>query len=74
LNEAAFPVYVPHMPVLTALAFSIVRWNAPILAQFALVIAGTAVVTFAVYEIIVRRLRLTRFLFGLKPRRAARAM
>jgi peptidoglycan/LPS O-acetylase OafA/YrhL len=74
LNEAAFPIYVLHMPILTALAFYIVRWDAPILAQFALVIAGTAVVTFAVYEIIVRRFRLTRFLFGLKPRRAAGAI
>lgn len=66
LNEASYPVYVLHMPILTVLGFYIVRWPAPMVVQFVLLIVATAGVTFAVYEGIVRRVPLVRFLFGIK--------
>lgn len=67
LNEASYPVYVLHMPILTVLGFYIVRWQAPILIIFPLLLIATVCVTFALYEGIVRRVPPIRFLFGLKP-------
>ena len=67
LNEACFPLFVLHMPVLTIIAYYVVRWDAPLAIQFAALVALTAVVTFLLYGGIVRRIPLMRFLFGLKP-------
>lgn len=66
LNEASYPVYILHMPVLTVLGFYIVRWQAPIVITFPFLLIATACATFALYEGVVRRVPLTRFLFGLK--------
>lgn len=71
LNEACYPVYVLHMPVLTALGFYLVRWNLPLPVAFLALLVATAGVTFALYEGLVRRIPLLRFLFGLTPRRRA---
>lgn len=67
LNEACFPLYVLHMPILTVLACFVVRREAPVIIKFATLVALTAVVTFTLYVGIVRRILLIRFLFGLKP-------
>jgi glucan biosynthesis protein C len=66
LNEASYPVYILHMPILTVLGFYLVRWQVPIAATFALLLIATACLTFALYEGIVRRVPLARFLFGIK--------
>lgn len=67
LNEACFPLYVLHMPILTVLAYYVVRWEAPIGVEFVALLILTAIVTFTLYEAIVRRIPPMRFLFGLKP-------
>lgn len=66
LNEACFPLYVLHMPILTVLAYDVVRWETPVIVKFATLVISTAAVTFLLYEGIVRRVAIMRFLFGLK--------
>jgi peptidoglycan/LPS O-acetylase OafA/YrhL len=69
LNEACFPIYVLHMPIMSARAFFITRWPAPIIVTFPTLVAATATATFAIYEFAVRRVPAMRVLFGMKPRR-----
>jgi hypothetical protein len=65
-NEAVLPFYVLHLPVIVGAAWIIVRWNAFIAVKyFALVIVSFAG-TLALYELLVRRFRVMRFLFGMK--------
>ncbi len=66
LNAACYPVYVLHMPVLTALGFYLARGNAPMLLTFPLLLVATTGVTFALYEGLIRRIPPLRFLFGMK--------
>lgn len=66
LSEACFPLYVLHMPILTVLAFYVVRWDTPVLIKFVTLIVLTTLVTFALYQGIVRRVPVMRLLFGLK--------
>ncbi|GHH14629.1 acyltransferase family protein [Streptomyces lanatus] len=66
LGVAALPVYVLHQPVVVALAYGVVGWSAPIVVEYAVIVAGSLVVIFALYEGLVRRTRLTRFLFGMR--------
>jgi glucan biosynthesis protein C len=68
-NEAVLPFYVLHEPVIVAVAWVIVRWPAPLLVKYLSVVAASFVLTLALYEGLVRRFKLTRFLFGMKPAR-----
>jgi glucans biosynthesis protein C len=68
-NEAVLPFYVLHEPVIVAVAWVIVRWPAPLLIKYLSVVAASFVLTLALYEGLVRRFQLARFLFGMKPAR-----
>ena len=50
-----------------AAAWVIVRWHVPSLAQYATLVVLSFAATLGLYEALVRRFRLTRVLFGLKP-------
>lgn len=68
LNEATYPVYVLHMPILSLVALFVVRWDLPLLLKLLLITVATLVVTFGIYDLVVRRVGILRFLFGLKRR------
>ena len=67
LGLAALPLYVLHQPVVVALAYGVVGWSAPIVIKYAVIVTVSLAVIFLVYEIVVRRTRVTRFLFGMRP-------
>ena len=67
-NEAVLPFYVLHEPVIVAAAWLIVRWHVPSLAQYVALVVLSFAATLGLYEVLVRRFRLTRVLLGLKPR------
>jgi hypothetical protein len=67
-NEAVLPFYVLHEPVIVAAAWVIVRWEAPIIAKYVALVIVSFVGTLALYETLVRRFRVPRFLLGMKPR------
>ncbi|MGI5372959.1 acyltransferase family protein [Streptomyces sp. CA-251387] len=67
LGLAALPLYVLHQPVVVALAYGVVGWSAPIVIKYVVIVTGSLTVIFVVYEAVVRRTRLTRFLFGMRP-------
>jgi peptidoglycan/LPS O-acetylase OafA/YrhL len=67
-NQAVLPFYLLHEPVIVAAAWVIVRWHAPALAKYPVLVAVSFAATLAIYELAVRRYRPTRFLFGMKPR------
>jgi acyltransferase-like protein len=66
-NQAVLPFYLLHEPVIVAAAGIIVRWHAPIGVKYPALVAASFTATLALYELVVRRYRLTRFLFGMKP-------
>ncbi len=66
-NEAVLPFYLLHEPVIVAVAWLIVRWHAPIAAEYATLVAVAFAVTLGLYETLIRRFRITRLLFGMKP-------
>lgn len=69
-NEAVYPVYVIHLPISSMIAFHVVRWSLPVLFQFTVIVVATIVVSAVIYKTVIERTNVTRFLFGLKPRRA----
>lgn len=69
MTEAVLPFYLLHEPVIVAIAWLVVRWHAPVLARYPVLIVVSFAITLTVYELAVRRFRVTRFLFGMRPRR-----
>jgi len=71
-NQAVLPVYLLHEPVIVAFAWIIVRWHAPILVKYPVLVAVSFTATLVIYELAVRRYRITRFLSGMKTREPRR--
>jgi glucan biosynthesis protein C len=67
LAESAFPIYVLHQPVIVLLGAGVVLLPLGIAPKFVLLLAGSVVVTLALYHFGVRPFRATRLLIGMKP-------
>jgi len=66
-NQAVLPFYILHQTVIVCLGYFIVQWAIPDLLKFALIIISSFLITIGLYEFLVRRVNLLRFLFGMKP-------
>lgn len=65
LSRAAYPIYIIHMPILSLIAFWVVRLDTDIAAKFMLIILASIAGSLVVYELLIRRIRALRALFGL---------
>ena len=70
-NEAVLPFYILHQTVIVTLGYFIVRWPIPDWLKFFMILLSTFGVVMVLYEYLVRRFNLLRFLFGMKPLRKA---
>lgn len=70
-TEAVLPFYLLHEPVIVVAAWFIVRWQAPVLTKYLLLLVVSFAATLALYELLIRRFRVPRFLFGMKGQRAS---
>jgi len=68
LGEASYPFYILHQTVLVILGYYVVQWSLATGAKYLLLAALTYLLSFAIYDVVVRRTNLTRFLFGMRPR------
>ncbi|GIF52368.1 peptidoglycan/LPS O-acetylase OafA/YrhL [Asanoa ferruginea] len=71
LAEGALPIYVLHQPIVVAVAYGVVGWHAPIIVKYLAIVVASLALTLAAYEVLVRRTRVTRYLFGMRPKRAS---
>lgn len=67
-SEAAYPYYILHQTVILVLAFYVVALDWSIAAKFTCILLLSFVMTLVVYEVLVRRITVLRFLFGMKVR------
>lgn len=65
LNNATFPFYVFHYLPITILAFFIAKEGMNVWLKYLIIVFGTYLATFSLYEII-KRIPFIRFLFGIK--------
>lgn len=66
-NEAIYPFYLLHQPVILILGFVLNKLAVPDLFRFLLLITSSFGITCAIYWFLVRPFNLTRIVFGLKP-------
>jgi hypothetical protein len=65
-NEAVLPFYILHPTVMLTLGLYMVQWPIPDLLKWVVIVISTFAICMGLYEFIVRRINLLRFLFGMK--------
>ncbi len=70
-SEAAYPVYILHQTVILLVGFYVVTWPVDLGVKYIVIVLGALAATLAVYDLLVRRTNITRFLFGMKPLKQA---
>ncbi len=66
-NEAIYPFYLLHQPVILILGFFLIKWEMSDFTRFLLLIVSSFVVTCSLYWFVVRPINFTRVIFGMKP-------
>jgi glucans biosynthesis protein C len=65
-NEAVLPFYILHQTVLLCVGFFVVQWQIPELLKWAIIAVPSFTIILLIYEFLIRRFNLMRFLFGMK--------
>ena len=68
-KEAVLPFYILHQTVIILIGFHVVGWNAGVMAKYLVIGTASFVVIVGLYDLLVRRTNLTRFLFGMRPKK-----
>jgi glucans biosynthesis protein C len=68
-NEAVLPFYVLHQTVLLTVGFFAVQWSIPDLFKWVIILLASLTIIMGIYEFLIRRFNVMRFLFGMKPLR-----
>jgi peptidoglycan/LPS O-acetylase OafA/YrhL len=66
-NEAALPFYIVHYPIVVLSGLYLARWQGGLIMHFLLLSTISLALTWLVYELFIRRIRVLRWLFGMKP-------
>jgi len=65
-NEGVLPFFILHQTVLLSIGYFIMTWEVHDALKWAIVFTSSFIVIIALYELLIRKLELFRFLFGMK--------
>jgi len=65
-GEASYPYYILHQTVIVIIGFYVVQWQLGVGAKFLVILAAATAVTALLYELLIKRFNILRFLFGMK--------
>ena len=65
-NEAVLPFYILHQTVIMAVGFFVLQWAIPEVLEWAIAVVLSFVIIMIIYEYLIRRWNVMRFLFGMK--------
>ena len=68
LSKAVYPVYILHMPIQFFLSYFVMPRSLPPIVKLLLLLVGTFAASFTIYEVVIKRARWIRPLFGMKLR------
>jgi glucans biosynthesis protein C len=72
--EASYPLYILHQTVIVIIAYYLVQTDIAVAIKYVTLVACSFVSSVLVYDILVKRNTVTRFLFGIRPRRRVGSM
>jgi hypothetical protein len=72
-NEAVLPFYILHHSVILLAGAYVVKWGSGIGTKFLIIAALSMAIIMAIYELLIRRIYILRFLFGMKRKKVRAA-
>lgn len=68
-NVAVLPFYILHQSVIVVFGFFILDWETAIFAKYLVLSTGSFIIIMLIYEFLIKRFGLFRFLFGMKQKK-----
>ena len=65
-NEAVLPFYILHHTIIYIIGYNVIQWSGNIGSKFTIISIASFAIIMSIYEILIRRINLVRFLFGMK--------
>ena len=69
INEAIYPFYILHQTVIVIVVFYVIKSTDPVLNKFLFTFITSFILVMCIYHLFIRPYALTRFLFGMKPKK-----
>ena len=69
INEAVYPFYILHQTIIVIVVFYVIRPNEPVLSKFLFTFFTSFILVMFIYHLLIRPYGVTRFLFGMKPKK-----
>lgn len=66
-SEAVMGFYILHQTILLVVGYFVVDWALPSFVKWAIITGGSFIVIMALYEFLIRRVNIIRWLCGMKP-------
>ncbi|MFC2068781.1 acyltransferase family protein [Chloroflexota bacterium] len=73
-GEAVLPFYVLHQTVIISIGFYVVQWDMGVMSKYLIIAATSFIGIMAIYELLVRRINILRFLFGMRLKKKTEAV
>ena len=73
-NEAVLPFYILHQTVILGVGYFVLQWAIPDLLKWLIIVPVSFAIIMLLYEFVVRRYNIMRFLFGMKLKPQAPAV
>jgi len=67
-NDAVLPFYVLHQTIILVVGWFVIQWSIGIAPKYLAITTTSFIAIMAIYELLVRRINVLRFLFGMRPR------
>jgi hypothetical protein len=68
-NSAVLPFYILHQTVIIVIGFYVIQWNSGVGIKYLTISTTSFVVIMILYEFLIRRVNVLRFLFGMRLKR-----
>ena len=68
-NEAVLLVYILHQTIIIIIGFFVVQWSMGIAPKYLIISTTSFIAIVAIYELLVRRINILRFLSGMRVKR-----
>jgi peptidoglycan/LPS O-acetylase OafA/YrhL len=65
-GEMIMPFFLFHQPVIIVISYYVVQWDVNLWAKLLIVVLGSFLISVGLYELLFKRIRVLRRLFGMK--------
>jgi peptidoglycan/LPS O-acetylase OafA/YrhL len=67
--EGAYPIYILHQTIIVIVGYFVVQWDVAVGVKYTAIVLLSFTSTVLAYDILMKRTNVTRFLFGMRPRK-----